>query len=121
MFTAFGLSYHRCGKKYTLRHTCFDDFSNYETVDNTEGRAKMDEQLLLQISKQLEELTVLLAKQQKRPWGKPGRPTKEQEVLRYRENFSESGKMQCVRVTGMSIKTVSKYWDLYEKNKKRKA
>jgi hypothetical protein len=81
----------------------------------------MDEQLLLQISKQLEELTVLLAKQQKRPWGKPGRPTKEQEVLRYRENFSESGKMQCVRVTGMSIKTVSKYWDLYEKNKKRKA
>ena len=75
----------------------------------------MDEQLLLQISKQLEELTAMIAKQQKQPWGKPGRPTKEQDVFRYRENFSESGKMQCVRATGLSIKTVSKYWNLYEK------
>ena len=75
----------------------------------------MDEQVLLQILKQLEEITVLLTKQEKQPWGKPGRPTKEQDVFRYRDKFVDGRKMQCVRATGMSIKTVSKYWDLYEK------
>jgi hypothetical protein len=78
----------------------------------------MDEQILLQILKQLEEITILITKQErqeKQPWGKPGRPTKEREVFRYRDTFAHGTKMQCVRATDMSIKTVSKYWDLYEK------
>lgn len=73
----------------------------------------MQEQMLTLISKQLEEITRMLAKQREEPWGQMGRPTKEHIVLRYRENYPTARKMECVRATGLSIKTVSKYWELY--------
>ena len=74
----------------------------------------MQEQMLTQISKQLETIIEMLAKQQKEPWGKMGRPTKGHVVLRYRESCPTARKMECVRATGLSIKTVSKYWNLYQ-------
>jgi len=72
----------------------------------------MEEQMLIMISKQLEELTTLLGKQKKSSQGKLGRPTKEHIVIRYRENYPKAKKMACARATGLSIKTVSKYWDM---------
>ena len=72
----------------------------------------MDEKLLRLISKQLEEVTRMLAKHEKEPWGKIGRPTKEHIVRQYRQNYPDAKKMQCVREAGLSIKTVSKYWDV---------
>lgn len=71
----------------------------------------MEEQMLRMISKQLEELTTLLGKQEKQRTKIIGRPTKEHVVARYRENYPEGKKSECVRATGMSIKTVSKYWE----------
>ena len=75
----------------------------------------MEEQLLLLISRQLEEIHVMLTRQQEE--GKIpkrlGRPTKEHIVFRYREKYPNGKKMECVKATGISIKTVSKYWDSY--------
>ena len=82
-------------------------------ADEERKETKMNEQLLILISRQLDELTEMLVKQQKVPQGKMGRPTKEHIVIRYRECYPEVGKRRCSRDTGLSIKTVSKYWDLY--------
>jgi hypothetical protein len=72
------------------------------------------EEILQRISKQLEEIIHLLKvqKQEKTAWGKMGRPTKEHIVRNYRKKKPQKRKMQCVRDTGVSIKTVSKYWDM---------
>lgn len=72
----------------------------------------MEEQMLVMISKQLEELTTLIKQRESRPRSKTGRPTKEHVVIRYRESYPRAKKMECVRATGLSIKTVSKYWEL---------
>jgi len=71
----------------------------------------MQEQILRLISKQLEEVISLIGTHKKEHWGKVGRPTKEHIVRKYRQKYPDSWKMQCVRTTGLSIKTVSKYWD----------
>jgi len=86
----------------------------------------MNEQLLLLISKQLEEINAILVRQEQRntkknAQGKMGRPTKEHIVLKYRGMYPNNRKMQCTRATGLSIKTVSKYWDLYEEKKEAQA
>jgi len=75
----------------------------------------MQEELLMLISKQLEEVIGMIGNQRKERWGKVGRPTKEHIVKKYRKTHPNSWKMQCVRATGLSIKTVSKYWDALEK------
>ena len=72
----------------------------------------MEEQILMRISQQLEALTMLLEAGEKKPWGKMGRPTKEHIVIRYRMGYPQGKKMECVRATGLSIKTVSKYWNM---------
>ena len=73
----------------------------------------MQEQMLLFIAKQLEEIIKMLEKQEgKESTGKIGRPTKGHIVALYRTNYPEATKTQCVRSTALSIKTVSKYWDL---------
>ena len=84
-----------------------------------EMKEQMQEQMLMLISKQLEEITRMLEKQYQGSWGQIGRPTKEHDVLRYRENYPTAGKMECVRATGLSIKTVSKYWGLYEESEEK--
>jgi len=75
----------------------------------------MNEQLLMLISKQLEEINAMLVRQerQKNAQGKMGRPTKEHIVTRYRKRYPTGKKMECARATGISIKTVSKYWNSY--------
>jgi hypothetical protein len=72
------------------------------------------EELLRYIAYQLEELNRNLGIQnnKKTKRDKQGRPTKEHIVRRYRMSNPEGKKMQCARVTGLSIKTVSKYWDI---------
>jgi len=74
----------------------------------------MNEQLLLLISKQLEEINAMLLKQQRigKVQGKTGRPSKKYIVMRYRKAHPNGKKMECARVMGISIKTVSKYWDI---------
>ena len=69
------------------------------------------EELLREISEQLDEVMSMLAKQEPREVHKIGRPTKEHIVMRYRKNNPDASKTSCVRETGLSIKTVSKYWD----------
>jgi len=71
------------------------------------------EQALLLIAKQLEEIIAILEKQESAKTesvGKIGRPSKERIVFRYRDNYPSARKSDCVRATGLSIKTVSKYW-----------
>lgn len=72
----------------------------------------MEEKMLMLISKQLERITAMIEKRQGNYGGKMGRPTKEHIVIQYRISYPEARKMQCARATGLSIKTVSKYWDL---------
>jgi hypothetical protein len=72
----------------------------------------MSEQMLMLISKQLEEISALLNKQQLKT-GKIGRPSKKHIVMRYRENYPTGRKMECAKMLGISIKTVSKYWDVH--------
>ena len=84
----------------------------------------MQDEILLLIAKQTEEMVRLLGKRQQKPSGKPGRPSKKHIVIQYRKKYPDARKMECVRATKLSIKTVSKYWDSYdeqdEKQKKRK-
>jgi len=80
----------------------------------------MNEQLLVLISKQLEEINAMLTKQEQRQGqsqGKMGRPSKEHIVVRYRKSHPNGKKMECAKLTGISIKTVSKYWDVYTDTK----
>ena len=53
-------------------------------------------------------------RQQSESQGQMGRPSKEHIVKRYRKAYPQGKKMECARVMGINIKTVSKYWDLYE-------
>ena len=76
----------------------------------------MDEQMLVNISKQLDTLITMLTEEGHKKKAKIGRPKKEHIVLRFRERYPEFSKSQCVKITGLSIKTVSKYWNVYEKN-----
>ena len=70
------------------------------------------EEQLKYISNQLEEINRNLNMQNnKNKREQLGRPTKEHIVRRYRKNYPEGKKMQCSRTTGLSIKTVTKYWD----------
>lgn len=85
---------------------------NMKTKEEVRGGMHMNEQLLMLISKQLEEISAMLIKQQVKG-GKMGRPSKEHIVVRYRKNYPEGRKTDCARITGISIKTVSKYWDLH--------
>ena len=73
----------------------------------------MNEQLLMLISKQLEEISIMLVKQQQNgeSRGKTGRPSKKHIVMRYRKAHPVGKKMECARLMGISIKTVSKYWE----------
>ena len=73
----------------------------------------MVEQMLVMISKQLEELTLLIKQQEGGSKGKIGRPDKKHIVLRYRTSYPQAKKMECVRATGLSVKTVSKYWEWF--------
>ena len=79
------------------------------------GEANMSEQkqeeILRDISKQLDEVMNMLAKQEPQASHKIGRPTKEDIVMRYRRKYPDDSKTSCVRATGLSIKTVSKYWE----------
>lgn len=79
----------------------------------------MQEQILMRISNQLEEIARMVGAQRKEHWGKVGRPTKEHIVRKYRKKYPDSWKMQCVRTTGLSIKTVSKYWDMIDEEERR--
>ena len=75
----------------------------------------MDEQILIWISKQLEEIHTMLVRQQQgeETGGKMGRPNKRHLVMQYRRCYPKGKKMECVKLMGISIKTVSKYWDSY--------
>jgi len=76
----------------------------------------MQEKLLMQICHQIEEISTMVVKRQKqqKSTGKKGRPSKEHIVKQYRKKYPKGRKMECAKKTGLSIKTVSKYWELYE-------
>ena len=69
------------------------------------------EELLLLISKQLNIVIGMLLDKKENAPRKKGRPTKENIVIKYRNSYPNARKMQCARATGLSIKTVSKYWE----------
>jgi len=72
----------------------------------------MDDDMLALILQQLDNLTnLLLQGKNTNASGKIGRPTKGHIVLAYRQNHPHARKSQCCRETGLSIKTVSKYWE----------
>ena len=75
----------------------------------------MEEKMLLKLSEQLDAIMAMLEKEyprsKKKTKGKMGRPTKGHIVLRFRKHSPEDSKLECVRQTGLSIKTVSKYWN----------
>jgi len=76
----------------------------------------MDDDMLALILQQLDNLTNLLLQGKNtntsgNASGKIGRPTKGHIVLAYRQNHPHARKSQCCRETGLSIKTVSKYWE----------
>ena len=75
----------------------------------------MDEKMLQKLSEQLDMIMEMLErtqprKERKRPV-KMGRPSKKYIVVRFRKQYPDDAKMDCVRETGVSIKTVSKYWN----------
>ena len=72
----------------------------------------MEEKMLVMISKQLSELIALIKKQTKQQGQKVGRPTKEHVVAQYRANYPDKRKVDCVQETGLSFKTVNKYWKM---------
>ena len=60
---------------------------------------RMNEQLLVLISKQLEEINAMLTKQEQRQGqsqGKMGRPSKEHIVVRYRKRVTQTAKRWSV-------------------------
>jgi hypothetical protein len=79
----------------------------------------VQEEILLLIAKQTEEMVKLLEKRQRKNVGKPGRPSKEYLVIQYRKKYPDAKKMDCVRATKLSIKTVSKYWNLCDGQKEQ--
>jgi hypothetical protein len=76
----------------------------------------MDEQIWMDISRQLDTLINMLTEEKRsKKKMKTGRPSKEHIVVRFRNRYPDVTKTQCVRMTGLSIKTVSKYWNVGEK------
>jgi len=72
-----------------------------------------EQETLILISKQLNIIIEMLAKEKHTVSDKTrkmGRPTKQHLVRIYRSRYPLNRKMQCARETGLSIKTVSKYW-----------
>lgn len=76
----------------------------------------MDRELLMYISRQLDAVISILGKRQRKPTRRKGRPTKEHVVMGYRRHHPEASKKSCARVTGLSFKTISKYWDVVKEN-----
>ena len=76
-----------------------------------ERKRDMEEQLLINISKQLERLIDMHTELPRKQQSKIGRPSKEHVVTKFRESYPNFTKAQCVEVTGLTIKTVSKYWN----------
>jgi len=76
----------------------------------------METQMLVNISKQLDELMDLLTKElvKEKEKTKAGRPTKEHIVFRYRDRYPKRSKTECIKATELSSKTVSKYWDSWK-------
>jgi len=72
----------------------------------------MEEQMLANISKQLEELVGLLTKEMAK--AKVGRPDKKHIVFQYRDRYPKRSKTECMKTTELSMKTVSKYWDSWK-------
>ena len=79
----------------------------------------MEEKLLLKLSAQLDDIMMMLERNQKKDKRKYpvkiGRPSKEHIVVSHKRKYPSDSKMDCVRSTGLSIKTVSKYWNQVEK------
>ena len=75
----------------------------------------MEEKLLQKLSDQLDLIMEMLERNQPKKkrirTGKMGRPTKKHIVVRFRKNHPDEGKMECIKRTGLAIKTVSKYWE----------
>ena len=71
----------------------------------------MQEDLLVNISKQLETVIDMLTEKVNEPHRTCGRPNKRHIIRRFRKKHPTYSKTQCVQMTGVSIKTVSKYWD----------
>ena len=75
----------------------------------------MDDDMLVLILKKLDYLMTMLADEKNRKGPKKmGRPTKGHIVREYRKFCPNATKTQCVRATGVTIKTVSKYWQQEE-------
>jgi len=72
----------------------------------------MNEKLLVLISRQLEEIRTMIAKQQQGQLQREiGRPNKKYMVMKYCKCYENGTKVDCARTTGISIKTVSKHWN----------
>jgi hypothetical protein len=71
----------------------------------------MQEEMLINISKQLETLIEILSKERGRGSAKVGRPSKKHVVVNFRKAYPNLSKTRCMRMTGLNSKTVSKYWD----------
>jgi hypothetical protein len=71
----------------------------------------MQEEVLMNISKQLETLIDMLSKEAGRGTVKVGRPSKKHIVVKFRNTYPTYTKSRCIQITGLSSKTVSKYWD----------
>ena len=102
----------QCGTMYTLCHTY--EKKKRDTKPKKGEVKMMKDEMLHYISKQLAVAISMLEKQQREPTNKIGRPTKGHIVLGYRESYPESSRRGCARATGLSIKTVSKYWNQYD-------
>ena len=73
------------------------------------------EEMLVQISKQLEELIKLVSLLTKEVTkAKAGRPSKKHIVLNFRDKYPNRSKTECMKATKLNIKTVSKYWDSWK-------
>ena len=75
----------------------------------------MEEKLLQKLSEQLDTIMEMLERRQPKKnrtrSGKMGRPSKKHVVVRFRKRYPEAPKIECIKATGLAIKTVSKYWD----------
>ena len=81
------------------------------------GKNMMQEEMLMNISKQLETLIEMLSKEEKKEPAKVGRPNKKHIVVKFRKMYPTYSKSQCMKMTGLSSKTVKKYWDIQEERK----
>ena len=75
----------------------------------------MEDKILQRLSEQLDTIMEMLERNQPKKnrirSGKMGRPTKKHIVVRFRKKHPDEAKIECVKATGLAIKTVSKYWE----------